>query len=527
MSIASTWQERWARLGGNPRELLELANALPNYVRVLIEDNAISSEFEDELSSLMTASQGLAAYIDSLTGRSTLTTASLRAFRHDCLNELNIVEGYTELLLDALATRSEDKWRDQAFGHLRKIEEDAERLRRRLDVLATQMQHFGASDRSATDDSPDSVTASPQPPMPHHSSTMLGEQPEQPARLLVVDDDESIRALLERRLANLGYRVELASNGGAALTKLRAERFDLVMLDIVMPEMNGYQVLAAMKSDTQLRHVPVIMVTAFDDTDDVERCIELGADEYLTKTFSPQLLNARISACLAKQRMRERERQYIEQLGLEREKMKALLRNVLPQTVAEQFEIGTKPLAQLHPDVTVLFAELVNFDRLTSLDSPQAAVERLDTIFARFGDIAVQRNLATIKTVGDTYILAGGGPTPKASHVDEVAEAALEMMAAVHDVAGASELPMKARIGLHTGPVVGGLLRRSRFSYDLWGGTVKHASRLKRASQAGRILISAAVADRLSDRFVVEPRARVGGRGKPGIGTFYLVGRQQ
>src|SRR5687767_1628561 len=124
-------------------------------------------------------------------------------------------------------------------------------------------------------------------------------------RLLVVDDNEMNRDMLSRRLERQGHAVTMAENGRQALERIRAEPFDLVLLDIMMPELNGYEVLEQLKNDGDLRHIPVIMISAVDELDSVVRCIELGAEDYLSKPFSPVLLKARIGACLEKKQLRD------------------------------------------------------------------------------------------------------------------------------------------------------------------------------------------------------------------------------
>ncbi len=126
-------------------------------------------------------------------------------------------------------------------------------------------------------------------------------------RILVVDDVDANRDVLARRILKLGYRVDTAVNGREALTRLQRERFDLVLLDLMMPELDGYAVLQRMKADPELRHLPVIMISALTDIDAVVRCIELGAEDYLAKPFNPVLLKARLSASLEKKRLRDRD----------------------------------------------------------------------------------------------------------------------------------------------------------------------------------------------------------------------------
>ena len=184
--------------------------------------------------------------------------------------------------------------------------------------------------------------------------------------LLVVEDNETNRLLLTRRLRRQGYTVWVAENGRQALDLLRARQFDLVLLDIMMPEMDGYQVLDRIKSDPALRHLPVIMISGLDELDILVQCIRRGAEDYLTKPFDPVLLGARIGACLEKKRLRDQEqvhlRQlelYLQQLQAEQEKSERLLLNILPAPIAQRIKQGEQTIADIFQDVTVVFADLV------------------------------------------------------------------------------------------------------------------------------------------------------------------------
>jgi two-component system cell cycle response regulator len=138
---------------------------------------------------------------------------------------------------------------------------------------------------------------------------------EGPASILVVDDDRINRMVLSRDLERDGYRVTAVEDGGRALEALTAEPFDVVLLDVLMPELDGYETLTRIERDEKLRHVPVIMVSALEDIESVVRCIELGAADYLPKPFDPVLLRARINGCLTKKRLHDLELEYIEQVG--------------------------------------------------------------------------------------------------------------------------------------------------------------------------------------------------------------------
>lgn len=154
-----------------------------------------------------------------------------------------------------------------------------------------------------------------------------------PARILVVDDTEANRDMLTRRLRRAGHAVEMVASGPEALARLGAEAFDLVLLDIMMPDMNGYEVLERLKADEALRHVPVIMITAITDMDSVVRCIELGAEDHLPKPFNATLLKARIDASLAKKRLRDREQVVAQAMARELDIARNIQASFLPPTL--------------------------------------------------------------------------------------------------------------------------------------------------------------------------------------------------
>ena len=151
------------------------------------------------------------------------------------------------------------------------------------------------------------------------------------ASVLVVDDNEMNRDMLTRRLTRDGYRIDIAENGRRALEKVAVGNYDLVLLDIMMPELDGYQVLAQMKSSPALRHIPVIMITALEEMESVVRCIEMGAEDYVCKPFNPTLLKARVGACLEKKRLHDQEENYRGKI----EQQNALLENRVQQQVRE------------------------------------------------------------------------------------------------------------------------------------------------------------------------------------------------
>jgi signal transduction histidine kinase/DNA-binding response OmpR family regulator len=176
-----------------------------------------------------------------------------------------------------------------------------------------------------------------------------------PGHILVVDDDQLIRSTLAQGVKQQGHTVALAENGRQALEMLQAQSFDMVLLDIIMPEMDGYQVLERMKIDSGLRNIPVVVVSALDEMDSAAKCIGMGAEDYLAKPFNPVLLKARIGACLEKKRLRDQERAYLRQLQIEQERL--VLLNQVSQELTATLDLSQVIDRLLQAVITIVGAE--------------------------------------------------------------------------------------------------------------------------------------------------------------------------
>ncbi|MBD2311402.1 response regulator [Desertifilum sp. FACHB-1129] len=344
--------------------------------------------------------------------------------------------------------------------------------------------------------------------------------------VLVVDDVETNRELLARRLRRQGHTVTIAENGIQALELLRSQPFDLVLLDIMMPQMDGFEVLEQLKADSELRYLPVVMISALDDLDSVVRCIELGAEDYLFKPFNPILLQARIRACLEKKRLRDQEQAYLEKLQAEQEKSEKLLLNILPQAIADRLKQGKSTIADSFADVTVLFADIVGFTKLAAQLDPTELINLLNDVFSVFDNLADLHGLEKIKTIGDAYMVVGGLPTPKANHAEAIAEMALDMQDAVSNVKTKTGEAFSIRIGIHTGPVVAGVIGQKKFTYDLWGDTVNIASRMESHGVAGAIQLTTTTFELLRDRYLFQKRGTIFVKDKGEMTTYLLLGKK-
>ncbi len=342
--------------------------------------------------------------------------------------------------------------------------------------------------------------------------------------LLVVDDLEENRELLNRRLSRLGYSVQLADNGEAALQFVAANPVDLILLDILMPGVNGIEVLRRLKSNPATQHIPVVMLSSSDQIDTVVRCIELGADDFLPKPFNAVLLMARIQSSLSKKRLRDQEVEFLKQLQAEQEISERLLLNILPKPVAERLKRGEKVIADSFPEVTVLFSDFVGFTKLSATITAAELVGRLNEIFSAFDQLCDQHGLEKIKMIGDAYMVVGGLPVPRADHAAAIARLALAMQAELARFSATLATPLRMRIGIHTGPVVAGVIGTKKFAYDLWGDTVNLASRMESHAPTGGILVTAATYKLLRGQFRFRAGRATAIKGKGRVTTHLLIG---
>ena len=202
-----------------------------------------------------------------------------------------------------------------------------------------------------------------------------------------------------------------------------------------------------------------------------------------------------------------------------------LLLNVLPRPIAERLKGEPRVIADLHPEVTVLFADVVDFTVFTERTDPQRVVGVLDEVFSAFDALAETHGLEKIKTIGDAYMVAAGLPEPRSDHAPAMAEMALDMQTAFTRLCIPLGLDLAIRIGIHSGPVIAGVIGRHKFSYDLWGDTVNTASRMESHGLAGRIQVSEATYRLLSDQYAFESRGEIVIKGKGRVAAYLLVGR--
>ena len=209
----------------------------------------------------------------------------------------------------------------------------------------------------------------------------------------------------------------------------------------------------------------------------------------------------------------------------ERSRHHKLLARILPHSVIERLEGGEQRIADEFPESTVLFADIAGFTEISARHKPAEIVELLNGVFGRFDELVERHGVEKIKTIGDAYMVAGGVPDRRPGHIEAIADLALEMIAETSHILGPDGEPLQIRIGIHTGPLIAGVIGESRFGYDLWGNTVNTASRMESHGVPGRIQVSDAVYRRLKDKFALEPQGQIEIKGKGGMTTWHLIDR--
>ena len=349
--------------------------------------------------------------------------------------------------------------------------------------------------------------------------------------LLVVDDNEDNRYILSQQLNIQGYdNITIATNGHEALNILRSKSFDLVLLDIMMPDLNGYEVLERMRSSPELRNIPVIMISGIGELDSVVRCIELGAEDYLPKPFEPTLLRARVRATLERKRLHDQvvaqaadlasqaaelanwnktlEQRVADQLG-EIERMGRLRRFLSPQVADLIVASGMEKLLQSHRgEITALFCDLRGFTRFSETSDPEDVMVLLRDYHAVIGQIVIKYGATLEHFAGDGVMMIFNAPVP----IDKPQLQAVRMALEMRDAMGTFTQKWRRLghdigfgIGISHGfATLGTIGFEGRFDYAAVGTVSNIASRLCDEAKPGQILISPRVLMAVEDTMKVE-----------------------
>ena len=393
-------------------------------------------------------------------------------------------------------------------------------------------------------------------------------------RIIVMAEDSRVQGMiLKRAIESRGDTVHWAPNGVEALEMVRQHRPAIVISDVEMPEMDGHELCRRLKEDASLRDIPVLMLTSLASTSDILKGLRMGADSYVTKPYEPPHLLERIDHLLAHAKVPDRPGEPLSleydgetlQLDVSRRQLlnlllstyenilcqnaklremhtqltetghelaasltqtRDLLYRVFPRSIADELSTLGQSQPRHFDAVTVLFTDFVGFTKIAETMEPRQLIDDLENYFRRFDQLAAQCHMEKLKTIGDAYMAAGGVPMVNTTHALDAAMLAIALREFTAEETAQrmsrSQPAFAIRIGLHTGPLVAGVIGDQRFTYDLWGDTVNTASRLESGGEPGRINISGTAYKQLETFFQCTPRGRIEVKNRTSVDMYFL-----
>ena len=336
------------------------------------------------------------------------------------------------------------------------------------------------------------------------------------ATILIADDNRVNRLMLARGLEHEGHTVVFADHGGQALDLLRQQPFDLLLLDVLMPELDGYEVLAKLKDDPHLREIPVIVTSALDELDSVVRCLEMGAEDYLTKPVNPVLLNARINASLEKKRLRDQQRELISKFAT---------KEVAEDLLTSGFSLGGR-----YVEASAMFCDIRSFTTISESHEPAETIELLNDYYLLMMDAINGEGGIVNQMVGDGLMAIFGAPVPRENHRQAAVLAARQMVELIRlfneEQAAQEKVQIQIGVGIASGQVIAGYTGTyRRATYTCVGDTVNLAARLEsHTKELGRpILIDEETRRGLDDGIAVEDQGEFRMKGKTQPTKVYAV----
>lgn len=378
-------------------------------------------------------------------------------------------------------------------------------------------------------------------------------------KVLVVDDHPALVTLIKHKLIQRGFEVVTAQNGEDAFELVEVQIPDLVISDVEMPVMNGYELCTKIKESETYNHIPVILVTSMVTTDSLMMGIAAGADNYITKPYDDETLFSKVDELLKKPLSKISDREELEvevggkkylikadfehlinllvstykntlaqnveletvkqrlksinqELEYSKQEHQELLQNIFPEKIAESLLAYGTVTPERFEKVTIMFTDFDGFSKVVPSLSPEELIHSLSYYFDKYDEFSEEHNLIKIKTIGDSYMAVGGLPERSKTHTIDVVLTALKMKQFMKQVSEEENhtVPIfPLRIGIHTGSAVVGVIGKKRFAYDIWGDAVNLASRMEQNADESFINISDSMYQEVKEYFECDARGMI------------------
>lgn len=317
--------------------------------------------------------------------------------------------------------------------------------------------------------------------------------------ILIVDDEPFNVDYLQYEVTYLGYEAMSATNGRSALNLLNTLAPDLILLDILMPEMDGFEFISHLKQHEQWRNIPVIIISALDDITNIVKGIEMGAEDYLSKPINPILLKARMTTCLEKKALLDQRQKYLAQIEQEKTRADELLHVLFPQPIAKELKETNQVIPRLYENVAILFIDVVGFAKYCQEHQPEKVIANLQKLFIAYEELVIKHKLQKIKTVGDAFMAVGGLLNPMENPVLSCVQCGLDMLQATQ-----KQTDWEVKIGIHIGTVIAGVIGHYQYLFDVWGQPVSLAQKIESHGAIGKINLSHVANEALENKVSTE-----------------------
>lgn len=505
-----------ARLDLLRQELLAPILSIEGHAELLKEQ----IEDQDCLADLVkieTAASQSRALVDEMLAAETLEREKSErdtqrsGFKHDLRNSVGAISGYSEIILEELEDL--DQLGNDARAYLELQLADSQTLLQMLDTLFQAERDFGEDSETGLSVDIDAVFDSFDRSEREQSATISGN-------ILVVDDNDSNRNLLAHQLNRQGHQISTAASGQKALEMIRETRPDLILLDLFMPGMNGFDVLREMNSDEDLRAVPVIIITGLNDTNAAVKCIEAGAFDLLIKPVNPSLLGARVTACLERKSWHDKEQAYQQELEKNYTFIRKVFGRYLSDEVVQQIlesDDGME-MGGAKRTVTIMMTDIRGFSILSQELDPQDCVKMLNNYFGVMTPLIQKHDGVIDEFLGDAILAIFGAPVKTEYHAQQAVACAIEMQQAMAEVNYNNKqwgLPsIEMGIAVNTGEVVvGNIGSETRSKYGVVGHHVNLTARIESFTVGGQVMASEYTIAALEPEVVIAQSLEVEAKG--------------
>ncbi len=340
-------------------------------------------------------------------------------------------------------------------------------------------------------------------------------------KILIAEDETIIAIDIKSTLQKIGYSVlEIATSGEKVIESLSSSKPDLILMDISLAgKLDGIETAEIISRKYDL---PIVYLTALTNNETLERARITEPFGYLLKPFDERNLHSTIEMALYKHKVDSELKKRTKELEIEKIKTDELLHNIFPSEIVKELKANGSVSPKHYDSVSILFTDFDNFTTLASKLSAEKLVRELNHIFTNFDFIIDKYELEKLKTIGDSYMIAGGLPNLMNDHAIKITKAAIEMQEVVNEVNEKHVFSCKMRVGIHTGPCVAGIVGIKKYTYDVWGDTVNIAKRLESNCEPGRINISKTTYDLVKDKFDCEYRGGIEAKGKGEIDMYFV-----